>query len=579
MISSRRTYALLVLALALPFGLFLLWAHLELGPQLEARAARQLERTARLIGDDLRDQPFADSVAERAGAVAGLRVTLIGRDGTVLGDSEVDPRRLARVENHADRPEVATALSGEVGADVRASGTVSLRLLYVAVPHEQGAVRVAIPIREVREFLVRARQVAAATALLALALATLLTGFVHRYRTGPIERLRAMIRAIGEGDLSRRTGLSGSGALASLGHSVDEMAMRLEDRLRAIDADRGDLAMVFDRLDDGLAVVGPDGHIRRVNRSFETWIGRTGLEGQRVVGLFRDPRNRLAVDKALSGEAARHESELGPRTIQLSALPLASGCGALVVIRDLTRTRQLEGVRRDFVANVSHELKTPLTGMRGFAEALAEGGAPPEQASEFAGRILANVERMQRLVDDLLDLARIESGSWRPEPAEQDLAALVEDAWASIQPGPGARDVTLDANFPPDLGLQADGAALAQVLCNLLDNAARYSPDGGSVRLTARREDGRVRVEIADDGPGIPSIHVERVFERFYRVDAARSREAGGTGLGLSIVKHLVAAHGGEVGIRSRLGEGTTVWFAIPDPAAGPAGESGPGAI
>lgn len=579
MISTGRTYALLVLALALPFGLFLLWAELELGPQLEARAARQLERTARLIVDDLNDQPFADSVAERVGAVTGLRVTLIDRDGTVLGDSEVEPRRLPSVENHSDRPEVAAALGGETGVDARASGTVSLRLLYVAVPHDQGAVRVAIPIREVHEFLVRTRQVAAATALLALVLASLLTGFLHRYRTAPIERLRSEIRAIGEGDLSRRTRLAGSGALASLGHSLDEMAIRLEDRFRVIDADRVDLATVFDRLDDGLAVVGPEGRIRRVNRSFETWIGRTGLEGQRIVGLFRDPRNRLAVETAIGGVAARHDSELGPRTIQLSALPLGNREGALVVIRDLTRTRQLEGVRRDFVANVSHELKTPLTGMRGFAEALSEGGAPPEQAAEFAGRILANVDRMQRLVDDLLDLARIESGAWRPVPTEQDLAALVEDAWASIQPVPAARDITLEAQVPSDLRLLADGHAIVQVLCNLLDNAVRYSPEGGSVRLTARREDGRVRVEIADDGPGIPSAHVERVFERFYRVDAARSREAGGTGLGLSIVKHLVAAHGGEVGIRSRLGEGTTVWLTIPDPLAASRAENGPGTI
>ena len=576
MISTRRTYVLLVLALALPFGLFLLWAQRELGPQLEARAARQLERTARLIGDDLRDVPFADSVADRLGDVAGLRVTLIGRDGTVLGDSEVEPQRLPSVENHAGRPEVAAALAGRVGTDVRASGTVSLRLLYVAVPHPQGAVRVAISIREVREFLTRTRQVAAATALLALVLASLLTGLLHRFRTAPVDRLRAAIRAIGEGDLGRRTGVSGSGALASLGHAVDEMAGHLEDRVRAKDADRRDLAIVFDRLDDGLAVVGPDGHIRRVNRAFEAWIGRKGLEGQRVVGLFRDPRNRLAVEKALTGEAARHDSELGSRVIQLSALPLGEGDGALVVIRDLTRTRQLEGVRRDFVANVSHELKTPLTGMRGFAEALAEGGASPQQSAEFAGRILANVERMQHLVDDLLDLARIESGAWRPEPAEQDLASLVADAWASIQPGPGSREVGLEADVPADLAVRADGDALVQVLCNLFDNAARYAPDGGTVRLRARRDADGVRIEVSDDGPGIPSAHVERVFERFYRVDAARSREAGGTGLGLSIVKHLVAAHGGEVGIRSQLGEGTTVWLTIPDPpAADPASGAG----
>lgn len=563
--STRRTFLLLLLALAVPFGLFLLWTAFELEPQLEARDVRQLTRTAHLIGEDLAGEPFSDSIADRMGEVSGVRVTLIARDGTVLGDSEVDASRLPSVENHADRPEIAAALGGREGSDKRASGTIALRLLYVAVPHPQGAVRLAVPERESREFLVRTRQVAAATALLAFLLALLLAGLVHRLRTAPLEQLRTALQRIGEGDLSARTGGVGGGAAGALGQSIDETAARLGERFERLESERAELSSVLDRLDDGIAVVDRAGQIQRVNRSFEAWVGRTGLEGQRLVSLFRDPDSRVAVESALlGGIAAVHETELGSRTVQLSALPLTAG--ALIVIRDLTRTRQLEGVRRDFVANVSHELKTPLTSMRGFAEALADTELQPQMAQEFVDRILANANRMQRLVDDLLDLSRIESGAWHPELEELRVEPLVADAWTSLQPTPETRGVRLTMDVPEGVKVVADRDALFQILSNLLDNAVRYSPDASTIRLCVRTSDEGVRFEVADDGPGIPSAQLERVFERFYRVDAARSREAGGTGLGLSIVKHLIAAHGGTVGIDSALGRGTTAWFTLPGP-------------
>ena len=567
MLSARRTFLLILAVLAIPFGLFLLWTQIELGPQLEDRAVGQLSRTASLIGEDFRDRPFSDSLADRLGKITDLRVTLISRNGSVIGDSEIEPARLPTVENHADRPEVAAALGGVVGHDTRASETIALRLLYVAVPDPHGAVRVATPLVEVREFLTRTRQVAAGTALLALILASFLAGLLHRIRMAPVERLASVIRDLGSGDLSRRTGAAGHGALSAMGNAIDEMASQLAERLTAVELERSDLETVFNRLDTGLAVVNPNGHIRRVNASFETWVGRREIEGHRLATLFRDPRNREAIESALAGTASKHESELGPSTILFAALPLDDG--ALVVIQDLTRTRQLEGVRRDFVANVSHELKTPLTNMRGFAEALADGELPGEQSTEFTGRILANVERMQALIDDLLDLSRIESGVWAPEPGDLSLAGLVDSAWNSLLPRQEDRNIELERDYPPDLQLRVDRDALVQVLCNLLDNAIRYSPDGGAIQLRAARDGEHTRIEVSDDGPGIPSAQLERVFERFYRVDTARSRQAGGTGLGLSIVKHLVAAHGGEVGIESELGTGTTVWFTIPDSASG----------
>jgi len=319
---------------------------------------------------------------------------------------------------------------------------------------------------------------------------------------------------------------------------------------------------MFNELQDGVAQVDREGVIVRANSAFESWIGRSNLTGERIRSLFRDPANLAAVRAALAGDAATNESTHGSRTLLLSAHP--DSRGALVVLRDLTLTRRLEGVRRDFVANVSHELKTPLTNVLGFAEAIYENDEVPEGPRGFANRIVVNSRRMQALVDDLLDLSRIESGAWTPEPMTLDLAAVARDVWTTFDRRPEETGVDLALEVPVDLKVQADPNALRQILRNLLDNALRYGPPGTSVTVSAAPEKGGVRIVVADAGSGIPTDHLERVFERFYRVDAARSREAGGTGLGLSIVKHLVAAHGGDIGIESEVGEGTRVWFLLP---------------
>ena len=319
---------------------------------------------------------------------------------------------------------------------------------------------------------------------------------------------------------------------------------------------------MFDELEDGVAQVDREGLIVRANDAFEGWIGRSDLTGERIGSLFRDPGNVVAVQAAIAGETGSNESRIGNHTVLLTCRPDAHG--ALVVLRDLTRTRQLEEVRRDFVANVSHELKTPLTNVLGFSEAIAEDEEVPAGPRGFAARIVANSRRMQALVDDLLDLSRIESGAWTPEPVDLELAAIAREVWSTFDRGPHDPGVALDVAAPDDLVVHADPDALRQILRNLLDNALRYAPASTAVSISATRDSGSVRIIVEDEGPGIPTAHLERVFERFYRVDAARSREAGGTGLGLSIVKHLVGAHGGEVGIDSEVGRGTRVWLVFP---------------
>lgn len=562
-----RTRLFLGMLAALLAGLFVLvWlAQMELRAQLEEQYREELARAAAVTATALHDRALTDALADSVGESAGLRVTFISMDGTVVGDSDVDEAALRRVENHGDRPEVRAALSGQVGAATRASETVSRLLLYVAVPHSAGVVRLARPIDDVRTAVTRSRRLLIAGGGLALLTAAAFSLLLISYISRPLGRVRETARAIAAGDLSRRVRARGSDDFANLGHAIDEMADQLERTVFDLSLEKGDLAALFEGLEDGVAVVDEACAVTRANPAFERWAGRSGLEGVRFGTLFRDPRIGETVAAAAAGEAGSCESSIGDRTLLMSAQPY--GRGAVVLMRDLTQLRQLEGVRRDFVANVSHELKTPLTGILGFAEPLAEGDLPPEQTKLFAERIEANARRMRDLLNDLLDLARVESGTWEPVRSAVRLDESARSTWASLAPVPEDRRVHLRVAESAALAVDADPDSLHHIFHNLFDNALRFSPPGSEIEVHARQEgDGHTVVEVRDRGPGIARQHQERVFERFYRVDAARDRESGGTGLGLSIVKHLVVAHGGEVGVRSELGEGSTFWFALPPP-------------
>ena len=558
---SARTTLLLIAALTIPFALFLWWTEADLRPRLEGEVRASLERQARVMRFTMGTASYTDSLADVLGEASGSRVTLIDPNGRVVGDSDVDSDRLSGVENHAGRPEVAAALAGNSGFAIRASETVALRLLYVAVPDPRGVLRLSVPLSRIDGLVSRSRQWVLAGGLATLLLVGLLSRNLARFWTRPVARLQETLAAVGRGEIGSRASFEGSGALASVGRSVDEAAARIEERVAELSRERSDLRSMFDELEDGVAQVDREGLIVRSNRSFEAWIGRPDLVGERIGTLLRDPDNLAAVHAAIAGRAAANESAIGRHTVLLTASP--GERGALIVLRDLTRTRQLEAMRRDFVANVSHELKTPLTSIRGFAEAI-EGESEPDLTRGFASRITANAGRMQALVDDLLDLSKIESGVWTPEPVQVDLSAIARETWDVLDPRPREAGVSLDLQVPNDHTVFADPDALRHILRNLLDNAIRYAPSGSVVRVAVAREATVDRVTVQDDGPGIPSGHIERVFERFYRVEAARSREAGGTGLGLSIVKHMTAAHGGDVGIDSEVGQGTRVWFTFP---------------
>ncbi len=424
------------------------------------------------------------------------------------------------------------------------------------------------------------------TGCIALALSSVIAFLFARAVSRPVEELRDVARGLAAGDLSRRPSLTAPGEVGDLAIAIHRLGEQLGARLLALEEEDSLLTALFDSLHEGVLAVDVRQRVVRINAT-----GRKLLRAATPVPFPLDylPRERVfrqSVTAALAGTVTEGaETTVEGRSLALTARPLAGG-GAVVALLDLTASRRLEAVRRDFVANVSHELKTPLTVVGGFAETLTDEDLPPERRRQFAETILANTRRMQRIVDDLLDLSRIESGGWVPKPIVVDTRAAATDAVLPSKALAEEKGVALELFIPDDARtVLADPTALRQVLTNLVENAVRHTP-AGSVTVTAHRDNGAlaghdgdalganpdlaehgVWLTVRDTGVGIAAEHLPRIFERFYRVDRARAREAGGTGLGLAIVRHLVEAHGGRVRADSQPGRGTAVAAFFPDRA------------
>lgn len=538
----------------------------RLNRQLRQLTASQLLREATYVADQWGPRTDPDALADSAGRALGRRVTLVARDGTVLGDSEFDGIALAALPNHNGRPEIIAAREAGSGRAERLSATEGDRDLYVAVALGDGRVsRTSISTRELDAIVARARRDVLVSGLIALVVALALAALFSRQITAPITELRDVAGAIAAGNLSRRPSLSAPAEVGELGSAVRRMAEQLEARMRALEAEDELLGALVESLNEGVIAVDRNRRVIRINRS-----GRQLLDARADTPFPVDllPRDRVlhdALADALRGDTVESaETQIGSHTLALTARPLGDG-GAVLALFDLTGVRRLQAVRRDFVANVSHELKTPLTVIRGFSETLASELDPANPHGQFAETIRANAERMQRLVDDLLDLSRVESGGWTPSPAPVDVAAAAREVVSSYDDEARAKELRIQTLIAGDAAtVSADPMALRQALGNLVENAVRYTPQGGEITVFARRDDGGVALGVRDTGMGIPPEHLPRIFERFYRVDAARSRAAGGTGLGLAIVKHLVEAHGGRVQADSAPGRGTTVTLHFP---------------
>lgn len=517
----------------------------------------------------------ADSVADVVGALTGRRATIIAPDGSVRGESTADGDALRALENHGSRPEVLGAREGAFGRSIRRSGTVDDRLLYLAAMEPRGdVVRLAVPLAMVDEPIDRLQSGVVLVGGIAVLISALLSfGFSVRV-TEPLRRIQQAARAMAAGDLSRRLGEQRQDEFGEVARSLDALAAELQRRIAALEEEQGRTRVLFDTMSEGVIALAPDGTVQRANPAAQRMFSlpeRVAISTPEAVS--RRPEFLRVVRRALQGHSvSATEVSSDDRLLLATAEPLPEG-GAVVVILDISELRRLEGVRRDFVANASHELKTPLTAIRGYSETLLDPELPTELRARFADVVRANADRLQRIVDDLLDLSRIETGGWVVRSALVDVEGAAREVWTEVLRSAPERSV----EFVVRRGEGAhtafcDPGALRQIFTNLFGNALRYTPDGGRVVVSVTRERtgdgdgdrGWLRLEVSDTGSGIPTAHLPRIFERFYRVDPARSREEGGTGLGLAIVKHLVEAHGGTIEADSRPGEGTTIRFRLP---------------
>ncbi|MEO8633863.1 MAG: ATP-binding protein [Gemmatimonadales bacterium] len=546
--------------------LVLVWtAEAALRRDLEGDIRASLAREAWLALEALPADSLAwQASAERMAQVTGLRITIIDRSGRVRAESAEPASAVANIENHASRPEVRVALRGAIGSDRRLSATIGQPLLYVAVPGGPGVVRVASPLDQVESIVDRAHHSVLGAAGVALLLGSLLAVVAGRSIARPITSITQAARAIAQG-VAPRFPRSGIPDIDSLVRALRDMHEQLDQRFDDLRRERAESAALVEAMVEGVIAADGRGRIVTANAAARRLLGYEAGDALPALGqLFRVKAARELVDQIQKGHGAMaRELDLDGQTVLLSGRPLPRD-GALLVLHDVTELRRLETMRRDFLANVSHELKTPLTSISGYAETLVGDQADQETTRRFLNVILTNARRMQRLVDGLLDLSRIESGGWRPVPEDLEVAVVARETWALLVERAEHRGVRFESRIPPDAShIHADPDALRQVLTNLCDNALRYTPEGGTITLRTVADDAGVTIAVRDTGSGIPPDHLSRIFERFYRADAARSRDEGGTGLGLAIVKHLVEAHDGHVGAQSEVGVGTEIacWF------------------
>ena len=578
-------FLVVILAAAVMFDLMLGGAwQASLRSEIERNLIQKTQLLAHRVETDRSGHSLAD-IAAQEGQAAGARVTIIDAAGNALADSESSS---GATENLAQRKEFAAALSGHVGVDQRRSATIGIPFLYVAVPMSGGAVRLAYPLSDVEAVSLHVHRRLELASGLAFLFALVVAAVAAHWSARRLERIVDVAARIADGDLQARIFETSQDEIGRVAGAIDKTARRVEQSFAAVRSGQRQLETLLNSMQDAVIAVSADGLVQWANQPMDRLVPQGTRLHQPVVETIRDPDFLATVREATSThevKTARATSIVPGRAFDVTAAPLPGG-GAVAVLRDLTETERVEKTRRDFIANVSHELRTPLTSIQGYAETLldstAENTAPTR---EFLEIIRKNSSRMSRLTEDLLTLARVESGETRFESEPVPPAELLHDAEESFREIARTHGIDLQIQdlqiqdsqiqdspsqnlpnpLPENLPLVlADREAIHQVFSNLIDNALKYGASGGRIVLGTRAVPHAVEFFVQDFGGGIASEHLPRLFERFYRVDKARSRESGGTGLGLAIAKHIMLAHGGSIRAESDLAHGSTFLFTLP---------------
>ena len=565
-------FLVVILAAAVMFDVMVGGAwQASLRAEIERNLVQKTQLLAHRVETDRSGRSLAD-IAAQEGHAAGARVTVIDPAGNVLADSESTP---GAIENIAERKEFAAALAGRVGLDERRSATLGIPFLYVAVPIAGGAVRLAYPLSDVEAVSAQLRRRLELASGLAFLLALLVAAVSAYWTARRLDRIVDVAARIADGDLQARILETSQDEVGRVASAIDKTARRVEQSFAAVVSSQRQLETLLNSMQDAVIAVSDDGLVQWANQPMDRLVPQGTRLQQPVVETIRDPDFLATVKEAATTRevrTARATSIVPGRAFDVTAAPLPGG-GAVAVLRDLTETERVEKTRRDFIANVSHELRTPLTSIQGYAETLLD--TTPENVAptrEFLEIIRKNSSRMSRLTEVLLSLARVESGETRFEVEPVPPAELLRDAEESFREIARSHGIDLQIQDLPLLEnlphVLADREAIHQVFSNLIDNALKYGAklggSGGRIVLGARMVPHAVEFCVRDLGAGIASEHLPRLFERFYRVDKARSRESGGTGLGLAIAKHIMLAHGGSIRAESELAHGSTFLFTLP---------------
>ena len=519
------------------------------------------------------DAKGLDLLCKELGKRSSTRITVILTSGKVIGDSQEDP---GVMDNHSNLPEVAEALAGGTGSSLRYSQTLAKNMMYVAIPliindRITGVVRTSVPVTSIDEALRNIEWKIAFGGLTIALIAAVFGLIVSRRISRPLEELKKGAEKFAGGDLAHRLPVPDSEETAALARSMNQMARELDERIKSVIRQRNELDSVLSSMEEGVVAVDMQERLISMNRAAAQMLGiePSKAQGRNIQEVIRNINLQKFLTKTLSGHEPVQENitlySNGERILNARGTLLFDAretrIGALMVLNDVTELRWLENLRSDFVANLSHEIKTPITAIKGSAETLQEGAMDnPEESRRFLGIIRRHVDRLDAIVEDLLSLSRIEyeSGRGLVSLAEGSINAVVHTAIQVCHEKARESGINVAFKSEKDFTASIDPQLLELALINLLDNAIRYSGSGSQVLIDMTQTDTESVISFLDQGIGIEKIHLPRLFERFYRVDKARSRQKGGTGLGLAIVKHIVQAHGGNVTVESTPGKGST---------------------
>lgn len=583
-----KQFLLSFLTITLILFLFTIFIISELKKYDESLTEERLFTTANLLCEVLKT-PIAEgkreeikSLVPELGKKIGVRITIIARDGVVIGDSEHDP---ATMENHAERPEVIEAVSKGVGKSKRYSITIKKDLFYVAVPLKdkrgevEAIVRTALPLGFIEKAFSSIKSKIIYIGLILTLFAFLLSLVSSRAITKPLDKIIAASEEIAKGNFNVNIPVADKrGEIGKVNQALGRMAEKLDELFKEVSLEKSQLEAVLSAMSEGVIVVGSDGKVILINRALKDMFGIKDVSfGKPYWEVLRNSEITELVEYTLkSRKAEKKEISLFypvEKYYLASGIPLnSSESGAIVVMFDITEFKRLEKIKADFVANVSHELRTPLTAIKGYVETIeAEAYENTDERDHFLNIIKRHTDRLINIVSDLLVLSEIERKeiSWEEEPKtvleEINFKEIVSSSLEAIKSKIEEKSLRVSLNIkeglPPYGG---DGFLLEQMFINLIDNAAKYTPEGGAIEIGISKLDSQFIIEVSDTGIGIPKEHLPRIFERFYRVDKTRSRKLGGTGLGLSIVKHIVIMHGGKIEVQSEVGRGSRFIITLP---------------